>query len=363
MRLIAQEERQPYLRLVTVVLAGLLTACAGASPPSGTASADEAAETEADDPASEAKERTAVRVASIPMANALSMHVAEKRGIYDELGLDVSFTFFDSGAPMVEAGLAGEWDAAWAGAPPSMSAFRSYGLIIPGLIAEESALMPVFGRPGEIDRGNPGADLEGGQALLSVNSTGHYVFEACLVHLGLDPGAMQIVPLDPANVVGGFDSGEGTVAQTWPPHAFRLFDAGYEAICDGSEAGVEVYANYLVHPDFWESSPDVAARLIRAWYSANEWIKENPEDAIVELEAFYDIHGVTLSQENLRRDIEERNWYSLSDAIEAFEGGAAREGLTAMAQFFVNAGVYDEIPDIDQLLNQGLEILKAAAEF
>jgi len=51
-----------------------------------------------------------VRASHQPCMHALPTILCQKLGWFKELGIDVSFHYYSSGMPQVEAGLAGEWD-------------------------------------------------------------------------------------------------------------------------------------------------------------------------------------------------------------------------------------------------------------
>ena len=74
-------------------------------------------------------------------------YVTRELGLFTKYGLDTDMRFFPSGAPIVQAAAAKEWDVAFIGAPPAVIGASSLGLITIGMPYEESPTHLLIGRP------------------------------------------------------------------------------------------------------------------------------------------------------------------------------------------------------------------------
>ncbi|MGF2949053.1 ABC transporter substrate-binding protein [Microbacterium alcoholitolerans] len=301
-----------------------------------------------------AEERDPIRLTTMPAPSGFPVWLAGELGFYEENGLDVQeMSYFPSGAPMLEAGLAGEWDAGYIGGPPAIVGGARWGMITGGVEAEESGIHAIYQRAGA------GADdLAGGTALLATGSTGHQVLEACLEENGTSLDEMQAVSLEMPNIVSTFERGEGDLAQVWDPFLVRM-DEQFERLCSGDELGVDVFVVYQLHPDFVESNRDAAVRWLEAVYRANEMMSTDVDEVMPLIREFLDEQGVEIDDPSLELAISGRNWMSLEEAAELNNSGGTEDGLRATAEFLSSIGNLDEVPEFDfidtELLNEALE--------
>jgi ABC-type nitrate/sulfonate/bicarbonate transport system substrate-binding protein len=302
-----------------------------------------------------------IQVSGQPPMPLAQWYVAQQLGFFEENNLDVEFTtFFPSGAPQVEAGLRGEWDFALMGGPPSITGGSAWGMLTAGFLAEESGTHHMFVRPeDDVDPNNVGEFLRGKNVLVTVGSTGNMVFEECLRSWGLTTEDVEIVPLDPPSIVSAFTSGQGSMAQAYPPASFRLQQEGFISICDTTNLGVHVYPVIAANPEFVEQNPDASARFVEAIYRANELFESDTETVIPLIFEFFELAGVEETEENVRTQINELDWLSLEEVNRLMGSGEGREAMERMAQFFVSTGLLTEQPEItflaDDLVESALE--------
>lgn len=250
------------------------------------------------------------------------------------------------------------------GAPPALNGATKWGLISAGVMFREVNNQIMFVRQSDLEGTTPAELVEGSTILVVTNSTSHQAMFACLADLGVDPSSVDVVPLDPPAVVQAFQAGEGDVAMSWAENDFPLTRSDdYVSICTGTEAGVDVYCTYNVAPSFWEDNPDAAARYVEAVYRANEYINDNPEEAVDYLVEYYAEIGLEHDADDAELALTRREFYTLDQAIEGFESGDSQEGLQATADFFLEQGVWQDEPDVDDVAATGLEVLIAARDY
>ncbi len=305
-------------------------------------------------------ESTTVSIGTQPTATGFTLWLAEENGYYADEGLDVEFTYYPSGAAVAEAGITNSWDAGSLGSPAALTASSRWGLIVPGPNSQEAKSQVMWGRSADFEGKDPADVLRGAEILVKTNSTQQYSMLACVEMFGVEDDYSPLT-LEPDAIPGAFLSGQGTAAMTWPP-----FDAefannpDYMALCDGEQAGVQIFNMIGLTPSFVDERPEQAAAFLRAAYAANDFITDETEKAAELLVAFYDENGVTVPVESALRELQERSWPSLDESLALYESGDMKTALTSLSETFVELGAFQEMPDVDTLVDNGLPALQSA---
>jgi NitT/TauT family transport system substrate-binding protein/sulfonate transport system substrate-binding protein len=290
--------------------------------------------------------------------------LADKLGYFKDNGLSVDIQYYASGAPALEAGISGAWQAGWIGAPPALTAGLKTGLISAGLQIEEGPNQVMMARKKDMAGKTPAELLKGAKVLVVVNSTSQQVLNGCLQKFGVSASDIEVTPLEPPAIVQAFQAGQGTVAMTWSEVDYPLLESDdYVKICDGVEAGVKVYCTFIVQPTFWKDHPEQAAAYIDAAYRANEYITDHPDEAATHLVEYYTSIGQSYNLEQAKLALSLRTWYSLDQTIQEYEDGSAQKGLQATEDYFIDSGTWTDKPDVGAIVKDGLEVLKAAKDY
>lgn len=305
---------------------------------------------------------TSITAASQPNTTGFPIWLAQKLGYYEDEKLDVSIKYYASGPPEIEGGLAGDWQAGYVGAPPALTADK-WGLLTAGVEINEGRNQIMMMRKKDLAGKSPAEALRGGSALVAVNTTSEQTLFACLDHLGVPVDEVQEIPTDPAAVVQSFTTGQGTAAMTWTEPALELLDnPDLTQVCDGEEAGVDIYSVYVVTPKFWEVNPDGAAAWLRAVYRANDFIVHHREKALDHLLEYFKEIGFDGDRADAEIDLDIRDWIGLDKSIAWYQDGTAAKALGATADFLVDKGAFESRPDIDAIVEKGLEVAQRAAD-
>lgn len=288
--------------------------------------------------------------------------IADKMGYFKEAGVKMTFTkFYPSGAPQVEGGLRGEWDLATMGGPPAITGGSRWGMLTIGLMAEEAGTHRMYVRKSDnINAANPGAQLKGKNVLATLGSAGHMMLESCLRSWNLGAQDVRLVPLQPPALVAAFTTGEGTLAQAYPPFSFQLERVGMVSICDTGKIGPNIYPVLAVTPKFAKDNPAVVARVIDAFFRANELFITQPEKMLPLINEYYAMAGVKESDDNTRLLLQQFKWLTLDQVHALMRDGEAKKSFEHMAQFFVRAGLLQRAPEVNFL---GAELVAEAVKF
>lgn len=285
-------------------------------------------------------------------------YVARELGLFAKYGIDSDLRFFPSGAPIVQAAAAKEWDMAFLGAPPAVIGASSLGMITIGMIYDEAPQHKLIGRSDFVARAlaDPAA-LKGAKIFVTTLSTGHYMTEACLRKFGLTPKDISIIPSEQAATLAAFTAGRGDLAQVWPPFTSTLLERGNRVLCDGGQAGLDIATVWVAAKDFAARRPDLVVKWLKANGEAVKWVKQDPARTLDMYRKFMAFNGQT-STETVLKDIvgfvmtantleDQIRYLTPADGEPSFIV-RAYEGI---ARFFVRNGRMKGVPDFRPLVD------------
>lgn len=302
-----------------------------------------------------------VAVATQPSATGFPLWLAQRLGYYSKFGLDVELSYFPSGAPLVEAGATGAWDAGFMGAPPGLTAADKWKMVPAGISAEESGTLVLWGREAELAGKSPAEALRGKDILVKTNSTAHYALLGCLRKLKL-ANQVKLVPIETNAIPSAFGGGRAAAAMTWPPFDKTFVNSPntYTRICDGASAGAPIYDFVGLTKDFLERRPAQAGRFLRAAFRANAWIPQHPRQAAKLLADYYHAQGIDVDPAEAAQELNGITYKSLHESIQLYRGALTAD-LDRLSTVFVQLGAYQSKPDVPGALSAGLGAAQAAA--
>lgn len=279
-------------------------------------------------------------------------YVAKELGLFKKYGIDPDLRFFPSGAPIVQAAAAREWDIAFLGAPPAVIGSSSLGMITIGVITDNPYEHQLIGRPQYVAKvlANPTA-LKGAKIFVTTLSTGHQMVEGCLRKFGLATHDVSIIPSEQTATVSAFQTGQGDLAQVWAPYNDALRERGNQVLCDGDKAGLHILTVWVATKDFAGKHPDLVVRWIKANGDAVKWIKQDVVRTTDMYRKFMTLAGQMAEGATLKgvieavmqtKTLEEQLGYMV-----AADGARSETALAyeLIAQFFVRNGRMKEVPD------------------
>jgi len=295
---------------------------------------------------------------------AMPVWLAQKLGYFEDNGLDVTFQYSANGAAALPAGVAGDWQAGWIGAPPALTGWDKWGLISFPHIKEQRNLKLIM-RNDALDGKTPAEVLKTGKIGTGANSTYENLLFECAKHFGVDPGDLQIVPLDPPQVRQALASGQIQAGTTSASGDFDFVNDKdkYTMVCDGDTAGANFITMYMVTPKFFDAHPDQAAEYVDAVYRANEYVNENPGKATDYMVEFGKEVGLDINKQKAEYTLKARDWVTLDQAISDAKDGTTQKTLEQLVDFFVQVGVYTDKPDVAALEAVSLKVLNAAKDY
>lgn len=299
------------------------------------------------------KELPLVRASHQPCMHALPTILATNFGWWDEIGIKVSFHYFVSGMPQVEAGAAGEWDVGAIGTVPCLFAGIKYKQPLIAISNDESVTNNLMVRPDAFNTWlkDPKKDLKGKTFLVSTISTGHYAVVAYLKKLGLKEDDVKIVHMEQAAILSAFLSGQGDVAQTWAPFNYLMEEKGMKVLSHGKDAGVVIPGGVVATKKFADEKPELVARWLEGYMRGIDFMIDNPRESAKHLGKYYrEKCGINLSDEVCLKEFELRPLFRTKQQIKMFERKGDKmstvdKWMDDLAQYFVDVKKIDKKPD------------------
>ena len=166
-------------------------------------------------------------------------------------------------------------------------------------------------------------ELAGASVGLEIDSLGVFVLARALDKAGLDLADIQIKPLDQISMENALCQGEIDAAISYPPVSINMQKScGGSVIFSSAEIPGEIVDVVVLEESLIEARPSDAQAVIRAFFSAQEWAYQNPEEA-------FEIMG---QREGLT-SLEFKQ--ALEDGIHIVKSGDQK-------RFFVEGGALDE---------------------
>lgn len=285
-----------------------------------------------DDGASGSGGGETVRLATGVDPSFTAIYVAEEKGFFEDHGVNVEVQKLEGGPAMAQAIIAGQSDmgtqsdgttATQMGLDPDLRAIADFQ-------HSDTYIKVVWGP--EVEQASDIKKLATLPGIMTL-ATVRY-----LESQDIDPDTVELIEASPPDVPTTLKRGDVDGTVIYEPWATRSADeAGGQIV--GSIGDFDVsYAQWLITDATWlKDHESEAANVLAAIKDANDFIRENPEEAQAIVE---DVIKIPADQ---TATIMEDLVFETRD-IDA----AALEKTKETAQFFVDTGVMEEMPDLDE---------------
>jgi NitT/TauT family transport system substrate-binding protein len=213
------------------------------------------------------------------------MWLAESQGLWKEQGLEMEYIQFQTGLEVFQAMTGGSIDMLTTGAVLSNFPARGQGKVF--LINDvEFATAQLWVHP---DMGiKTIADLRGKKIATTLGTTAHVFLDTALRSNGVDPKTVTIVNQRMPDAVTAFISNAVPAVALWVPFNVSVKEKSPDAIMliDASAfyPQAAIVDGWVAANSFHEKNKDVLTRIIQAWAKANDYLVQNPEQAIATLQ-------------------------------------------------------------------------------
>lgn len=270
-----------------------------------------------------------------PTAN----QVAQVEETYDEaMGVDVEWRAFGNGNEMTQAMVSGDVQIAYSQGfvPFVVGVSNGAPLKLVGIAVtySENDLCIVRDDSG-ITRDNA-KELEGKKVATPIGNVTHYKLLRTLEHLGVDPDAVDLVQMNPADAAVALVRGDVVMGCAFGGALDRMRTVG-SPLMTGAEQeaiGINTFDVVTVTESFAENHPDLVRTFLQVTDEANAAYKEDPE-------AVYEVvsNAAGMDLESTRATMKNFGFPSLEDQLsDNWLGGGVQAATKGVADVMVEAG-------------------------
>lgn len=248
---------------ITAVAALLLSACAG---PADSAPGE-----------SDGRERVTVRVGYIPGAHDIAqLFIAERAGYFEEQGIAIETTSFQTGISLAQALTGGSLDVGVMGAVVANFPAKGQGKLFV-LNNQQVDIHQIWAAP---DSGIETVDDLAGKTIATTSGTASdLVLQVALDKAGLTRDDVEVVNLDMPSVANAFVTGAVDAASLWSPFDQQVAEHMPDAtlVATAAELDSPISGGWVASNAFYEEHPDLVMGMVRAWQSANTDLVSDPD--------------------------------------------------------------------------------------
>lgn len=213
--------------------------------------------------------------------------IAEDQGYFPANGLDVTIKEYEAGKLAADALLADEVDIATAAEFVLVSnSFDHDDLRVLGTVATATVVELVA----RIDRGiqHP-SDLKDKSVGVTRKSAGEFFLGRFLLFNGVSLQDVEIVDLNPSEIVEAISNGEIDAALTWDPNIYEIKNRlGENGVSWPGQSGQDFYFILIGKEGWIKTHSSAVERFLKAIIQAEEFVKGNNEEARQLIEQRFD---------------------------------------------------------------------------
>lgn len=207
----------------------------------------------------------------------------------------------------------------------------------------------------------PPTSMEGIPIVLSPNSTGDYVVQACLQSQGFNVEDTTFIYEQQAGVIEAMQPGtnetpaRANLGGLWAPNTYSLLDSvnGSETICSGASVYATVTGGHMVRKEFAEEKPETVAKILSGWLRAVHFMntQANKEEVLDYMSAFFEENNLSIPRSSLELDLRLVGLFGLKQQLDLME----RRGnpplsnydiwTNEVGSFMLDNGVISELKD------------------
>ena len=208
------------------------------------------------------------------------VHIAKEKGYFLEEGIDMEIKGYPMGKKALEATFKGEVDMCTvADMPVVTNSFKRNDFTVFGTILQDAEHTKCLARK---DRNiSTPQDLIGKKVATTIGTTAHYFMATFFIFNGLDLEDVEIVDLNPTEMVEAIVKGNVDAIFTWEPNIYHAEkDLGDNGVILPSDVGYLATFNLVSKNDFIENNQQLLKRILKALIKAEEFTKDNREESV-----------------------------------------------------------------------------------
>ncbi len=292
--------RQVFAIISLAIIAGLVLLCGCTSAPVENTETSQVAETTENANNADNSDKTAINIGYQPSTHQMAFMTAYEKGMYNESLTEYGITEvnsfnFPTGAPEMQAMLAGDLDFAYVGSAPFVTAVAT-GLdskLIGAVQVQGSDLVVRTG----IEYKSP-EDLKGLKiATFQPGTIQDTIIRTWLSEKGINPDTdLEIIGMGPGDAVTAIMAGQ--VDAVFLPHpsptTIEEAGAGYIAVHSGEMSPNHACCVLIASGDMIRNHPEIVEAILATHAKATKYNEDNPEEAAKYMEAMTGLNNETI---------------------------------------------------------------------
>lgn len=297
----------------------------------------------------------------------LPVYVAEKKGWFEEAGLEIEDVMFTNGPVQMESLSSNSWDLGLTGIGGVLAGVIRYDGVIVGASSTDDGAQYVFARKDSpivlAGKGNNSlspdiyGDAESWKGIKVLCSTGtilQYTLVKTLSGFGLSKDDVNFVAMDAPTIYSSFLAGEGDACVlAGASGAFNMLNLSdeYVPVSNGSWAQAGLITNFIANKNSYgdEKKYEGMKKFLEIYFKATDWVTKNNDEAGQYMLDFCEENGVKSDLETCKKLLKADDYYTIDQAYQMISEKAEGQDYTVMEaslldvlQFFVDAGSYKE---------------------
>lgn len=272
------------------------------------------------------------------------MAIAEAEGYFAAEGLNVEPVRFTSGAPELDAMIAGELDVGYLGPGALPAVMRGEVELL--TLSHPSATEFVLAS--EASGIETPADLEGKEVLVAFGTSGELVLREALKTAGLAWEDITPVNSPDESSLTAYTAGTADVISVGPTFTSSAREQvpSNDVFTSSDSQDFALPGVWIANKEFVVENRELADRFLRAIGEANDYRYENLQD-IVPLVSDYT--GTPAA--DLQSQVDLTDWWTTQQIIEAIEGGEVNAMLEGLNARFEETGKMDQMAPVENYFN------------
>ncbi|AYY14685.1 ABC transporter substrate-binding protein [Actinobacteria bacterium YIM 96077] len=261
----------------------------------------------------ELPELTEVTAGYVSAVDQMGAAVAFDLALYDDLNLDVTLADpFPTGVDAIQAMEAGDVDFIQVGTPSIGAVLEDVDLVYLGNYTGSSTQLGIDETMAMVAAQDSGIEsddlstLEGKSIGVSIGSINHLYLLGVLEEAGLTPDDVQIENTSPPDMGVALETEGLDAAVVWDPWPITISNSveGASEVIRGG--GYIPFIGYIIATrDFVEENPDVVKAFLTARAAADQWMRENPDEAADVVTRWIPDTEIEVAEEAMQYNIEQ----------------------------------------------------------
>lgn len=287
-------------------------------------------------------------------------YLAEEEGWFEEAGLRVELSLFDSGDAQIEALAGGSVDVTLQGAQPPLLAMQrgTADIRLIGPVADSAGLFSIIASKNS----KSVEDLAGKKVAVTAGTAYDYYLDNVLAKFDMDAESIEKIDLQPLDGQGSFLSAQ--VEAVVPlatsrylildqvPNANVVFAAGdFEKAPNPTT--FSLYDLMVTTSGIAEAKSSAIQKLVDVFYGVVVPYVQDESNREELVQKLYDWQANVLkaptSLEDVAAQIDGYGFYDIARVQEAVSSGEFAEQITGQADFLVSTGKLPSLPAIDKM--------------